>query len=124
MRTLRVLLIAGVISVLVTSNAGAHDAIYRTRLSASQAATNAYVGGEIASRANLCFKNRKVDLYHQTPTGAEFVGSDRSDNDGEWLVSFAAQSGEKYFAKAKRIVRMHDGQRHICRGARSNEYGP
>jgi hypothetical protein len=72
--------------------------------------------GEVNSKKRKCERNRKVTVFR----GGTSVGSDTTNNQGEYVVPVDNAAPGNYFAKAKKkVLKKNKKHKHVCRKAKS-----
>jgi hypothetical protein len=89
--------------------------------------------GKVNSPEPSCEKGRTVTLFYETPAGApgyrgtpgaQRIGSDKTNKDGEWAINEALIAGD-YYVKVNEKVVEGTGKRHPatrCKPDRSIKY--
>jgi hypothetical protein len=77
------------------------------------------VSGKIKGK-RLCKRHRVVSLFQVTPGPDDRLGTDRSDNEGEFRFRLHPDDDMTVYAKIKRLAKINYNHRHICRRARSD----
>jgi len=72
--------------------------------------------GKVKSKKAKCVKNRKVVVKRKTPSKLK-IGTDLTDNEGNWEVETPNAPSGEYFAKAKKKT-LSNGK--ICDAKKSN----
>jgi hypothetical protein len=75
--------------------------------------------GTVSSPRSGCVPNRLVKLYSKDEGPDTFLGSDRTDQNGEWEETAPFSAGLTYYAKVTRRDIGSAGHDHICRADRS-----
>lgn len=119
---LAALLLGGTIFV---GTAGAHTFVSQPKVTINKSPTGAVdpgdrvlIFGKVKGR-NLCTDRREVTLFRVRPGADERVGTDRTDNEGEYRFAIRPQSDGTFYVRLRGLRQTSYGHSHRCRGDRS-----
>jgi hypothetical protein len=117
-----VLLVGGTI---FASTAGAHSFVSQPRVTINKspsgpvdAGDRVVIFGDVKGRS-FCTDGRIVTLFRGRPGPDERIGTDRTDNDGEYRFVIRPQSDGSFYVRIGGRRNTSYGHSHRCRGDRS-----
>lgn len=120
------IVIATAIGLVLAAVAGAHVFVSSPQLSIAKVPSGSIapgariiVYGRIHSSRSFCKRDRRVRLFRVSPGPDRFLGSDRTDNEGEYRFVRRPRRDQTVYTRIGRLVVSSYGHRHACRADRS-----
>jgi hypothetical protein len=75
--------------------------------------------GTVSSPKPGCVPNRLVKLFREEGNNDTFLGSDRTDQEGDWEIASGISAGTPYYVKVTRKDIGGSAHDHVCKAAKS-----